>query len=214
MKRICIFVLILLTGFFSAQAKTKKFGTWVELEFSKKFLKDFKFSVIPEFRFQDDFTLDKYVLEGKLGYQPFKHLEFAGSYRMYTNIKKKGNEVSHKLVFDAIGDKDFGRFNASLRTRFSNDNDDNDDIEKATNYFRPRLKIKYDIRKNKIDPYVSYEIYHNLSENSFYKNRFDIGATRKLGKQHKIGLYYRLQSYFEANKQSIHIAGIDYGFKF
>lgn len=57
MKRICIFTLILLVGYFSTQAKTRKFGTWVELEFSKKFLKDFKFSVIPEFRFQDDFTL-------------------------------------------------------------------------------------------------------------------------------------------------------------
>lgn len=214
MKRFFIFTLILLSGYFSAQAKTKKFGTWVEFEFSKKFLKDFKFSVIPEFRFQDDFTLDEYIFEGKLGYQPFKHLDFAGSYRMYTNIRKKGNEISHKLVFDIKADKDLGRFNASLRARFTNDSDDNDIDQQPANYFRPRLKIEYDIPKNKINPYVSYEIYHNLSENKFHKNRFSIGATRKLGKQHEIGLYYRLQSYFEANKESIHIAGIDYGFKF
>ena len=58
------------------QAKTEKFGTWIELTFTKKFLKDFEFSIIPEIRLQDDFTVDEYIFEGKLGYDPFKFLGY------------------------------------------------------------------------------------------------------------------------------------------
>lgn len=212
MKRILFILFVFVIAFTSVQAKTEKFGTWIELEFTKKFLKDFEFSIIPEFRLQDNFTMDEYIFEGKLSYEPFKYLDLAASYRLNTNVKTKGNEVSHSLVFDATGKIKIERFKASLRTRFSNETDSGDN-PLSVYYFRPRIKLQYNIRKTKIEPYISYELFQNLKEKDLYKGRFDAGLSRDIGKMHKVGLYYRLQDYFDL-RDTIHILGINYQFKF
>lgn len=204
--------MVFCAGSFSALAKTEKFGTWIELTFTKKFLKDFEFSIIPEFRLQDDFSMDEYILEGKLGYEPFKFLDFATSYRYNTNVRDKGNEISHNVVFDVTGKTKIERFDASLRTRFTNDSDGGE-LQWEAFFFRPRAKIKYNIKGSKIDPYVSYELFYDFKYSNFFKGRFDAGVSRNLSKQHKIGLYYRNQDYF-SERNSVHIIGIDYGFKF
>lgn len=212
MKRKILVICFILAGLTSAQAKTEKFGTWIELEFTKKFLKDFEFSFIPEFRLQDDFKMDEYILEGKLAYEPVKFLDLAASYRLNTNVKTKGNEISHSLVFDATGKVKFSRFKASLRTRFSNETDSGDN-PLSVYYFRPRAKLQYNIKKSKFEPYLSYELFQNLKESSLYKGRFDAGFSREIGKLHSVGLYYRLQDYFDT-RNSVHILGINYQLKF
>jgi hypothetical protein len=212
MKRLLLLIVVLCVGYTSIHAKTDKFGTWIELTFTKKFLKDFEFSIIPEIRLQDDFTVDEYIFEGKLGYKPLKYLSLSASYRYNTNVKNKGNEISNNFVFDATGKTDYKRFDGALRLRFTNDYDTGDD-PLETVYFRPRAKLKYNIKKVKIDPYVCYEFFYNIKNKDLYKGRYDIGITRKLAKQHEIGIYYRNQDYF-SNRNSIHILGIDYGFKF
>lgn len=205
-----VIALLLLVS--SVYGKTDKFGTWVEFEISKEFLKKWGVSFIPELRFQDQFLLDEYILEGKLGYQPWKFLEFAAAYRYNTEIKTKGNESMSSAVFDITGNAEFDRFEGSLRARLTND-PDGGDIPWETFYFRPRAKLVYNIKGNKITPFVCYELYLNLKQSDAFKQRFDIGFTRKLGKYQRIGLYYRLQDYF-TEKNSINILGIDYRFKF
>ena len=69
--------------------------------------------------------------------------------------------------------------------------------------------MEYNIKGNKITPFVSYELFRNLNENEFDKGRFDIGATRELGKIHRVGIYYRLQDYF-SDRNSLNIPGIEY----
>ncbi len=210
MNRLIVIILLLFVGISSLTAKTDKFGTWVELEFTKKFLKKFEFSIIPEFRWQDDFTMDKYQFDGRLAYQPTNFLEVAAAYRIKTNVKENGNEVTHRLVLDAKVSKDFNRFKTSFRTRFTTYN--NIDGDGKTTFIRPRLKVKYDIKGNKISPFTSYELFQSLSEKQLQKGRFDIGFARKMGKVHRIGIFYRLQHYF-SDRQSINILGIEYRFK-
>ncbi len=212
MKRLFLLIVAICAGYTSILANTEKFGTWIELTFTKKFLKDFEFSIIPEIRLQDDFTVDEYIFEGKLGYEPIKFLDLSVSYRYNTNVKEKGNEVSNNFVFDATGKTDYKRFDGALRLRFTNEYDAGD-IPWETVYFRPRAKLKYNIKKVKINPYVCYELYYNLKNNVLYKGRFDIGISRELSKHHEIGIYYRNQDYYSV-RNSIHILGIDYGFKF
>lgn len=210
MKRNLLIVLLILTGLGAAQAKTEKFGTWVELEFAKKFFKKFEFSFIPDVRFQDDFTVDKYQFDGKLSYEPIKFLEFAAIYRVKTNVKNKENEVTHRMVLDATGKVEIGRFKPSFRARYVSYH--NVDDEKVST-LRPRIKVVYDIKGNKIAPYTSYELFQNLVTNELEKGRFDVGCTRKIGKLHRIGVYYRLQDYYNSNNNSLNILGIDYRFK-
>ena len=201
-----LLILISSTGF----SKTKKFGTWIEFELNKKIVKHLDFSFIPEVRFEDNFSVDEYIFEGKLSYEPFKFLELAGAYRYNTEVKNKGNEISHSGVFDITGKSGFDRFDASLRTRFTNDSDGD---ELRTFYFRPRAKLNYNIKGSELEPYTSYELFMNLKESDFYKQRFDFGIQRKIGDYHRLGLYYRLQDYF-GDKSAVNILGIDYRFKF
>ncbi|MDX1284658.1 MAG: DUF2490 domain-containing protein [Draconibacterium sp.] len=210
-KRGLIIIIFLLTCV-ATQAKTKKFGTWIEFEFSKELFKKFELSFIPEVRLQDDFTVDEYLFDSKLSYEPMKYLTLATTYRINTNVRNKGNETTKRFVFDATGKKGFGRFDASLRARLTNYTDLEDGEEKA-NHFRPRLKLTYDIKGNKIRPFASYELFHNLSDKELTKTRFDLGFTRKIGELHRIGLYYRLHNY-TSDKNSINILGIDYRLKF
>lgn len=215
MKRLLFSGILLIVCINTVFARTESFGTWIEFTIKKEFLKDFEFSFIPEFRLKDDFTLDEYILEGKLGYEPFKFLEFAASYRYNTNIKNKGNVVSNGIVFDVTGKTDYKRFDGSLRTRFTNDLDAGDIliIQMDNWFFRPRVKIKYNIKGIKIDPYISYEAFYDITLNEWFKGRYDFGASRDFGKHHEIGLYYRHQDYYY-NRNSVSILGINYEFKF
>ncbi|MCY1722011.1 DUF2490 domain-containing protein [Prolixibacteraceae bacterium Z1-6] len=209
MKRIIVFALALVSVF-SVSAKTEKFGTWIELEFTKEFLKKFEFSIIPDFRLQDDFTLDKYQFDAKLAYEPFQFFEVAAAYRIKTNVKSKKNEVTHRLVLDATAKTDVGKFTPSFRTRFVTYNDVDGE---RVNVIRPRVKVAYDIKGNKFTPYTRYEMYYDLVNNKLYRGRFDIGFTRKMGKLHRIGIYYRLQHFTEDDQNSFSIIGIDYRLK-
>jgi len=80
MNKLLILLFVFLISTLYIQAKTDKNGYWMEFEFSKKISKKFQFSVIPEFRFQDQFQLDEYMIDGALSYEPFKFLEFSGEY--------------------------------------------------------------------------------------------------------------------------------------
>lgn len=209
MKRIIILALGLFSVF-SVSAKTEEFGTWIELEFTKEFLKRFEFSIIPDFRLQDDFTVDKYQFDAKLSYAPFKFLELATAYRIKTNVKEKGNEVTNRLIFDAAAKADVGRFTPSFRTRFVTYKNVDDE---RVSVIRPRVKVAYDIKGSKFATYSRYEMYYDIVNDKLYKGRFDIGFTRKMGKLHRIGVYYRLQSFYDGEQNSINILGIDYRFK-
>lgn len=195
---------------FSAHAKTEKFGTWIELEFRKDFLKRFAFSITPELRLQDQFNPDEYLVQAKLTADPFSFLSLAGAYRVGTEIKNKGNEKYHRYAFDATFSQKFGRFEGSLRGRVTNYTDSSED-DPGT-FIRSRTKLEYDLKGKKIKPFVSYELFHNATKNELHKGRFDFGFSRNLKGPHRIGLYYRLQNYFKG-KPSIHILGMEYRLK-
>ncbi len=209
-KRLPGLLVAVLTGLMSAQAQTEQMNTWIELEFRKDFLKKLEFSLTPEVRLKEQFQVDEYLLQAQLGYELFPFLEIAGAYRISEEVKRSRNEVYHRYAFDVQAKKEIQRFEASFRGRLTNYSEAS--FEDPGTYFRPRAKVEYDVKNNKIRPFVSYELFRNLSEKAFHKWRFDAGFTRDLGKIHRVGLYYRLHDYF-TDKDSVHILGIEYRIK-
>lgn len=207
------FLLSFLIFSFTSQAKTKHFGTWIDFELEKKITKKIDFSLIPELRLEDNFDVDEYLLEGKLSVEPVKFLSFAAGYRINNNIKKNSNEWTNRFSLDAIGSKEFGRWDPSLRLRFSNYSDFDEETDQKSNFLRYRAKLGYDIKSFKFNPFLSYELFQELNGNGFTKGRFDIGFDRNIGKKSRISLYYRLQDYF-SDKNSVNILGIGYRLKF
>jgi hypothetical protein len=208
MKKLFIILLASAFGITSVQAKTKKFGTWLEAEFSKDIVKRLEFSFTPEVRLQDDFSVDEYMAEFGLTYKPFKFLNIGSSYRLSKDIKNSGTETFHRFAIDATGKKEFGRFESSLRLRYTNYSE-NEDTDLKSNFFRPKVKLVYDIKGLPIAPYSSYELFYDLTNSQFDKSRFDIGATWQIFKKSRVGVYYRLQSEFSGGS-AIHILGMSY----
>lgn len=208
-------LLLLLTGILAATAtslaQTDNFNTWIEFEFRKDFLKNAEFSLTPEIRLKDQFNVDEYLLKAQLGYALFPFLDLAAAYRVNTEVKSKGNETSYRYELEAQLKKDVARFEASLRGRLTNYSEESAD-DPGT-WFRPRIKMEYDIKNNKISPYTSFELFRNITDKTFQKWRLDAGFTRELGGPHRIGLYYRLHDYF-SDKTSMHILGIEYRLRF
>ncbi len=211
MKRLVLTIFAVVFGVITAQAKTEKFGTWIELEFRKDFLENFSFSLVPEIRFQDQFKVDEYMIQGKLSYDVFSFLSVAGTYRLGTEIKNKGNVSYSRFALDAQASTDINRLELSLRGRFTNFSEL--DEEESSKYLRPRIKLEYKTKGKRIRPFTSYELFHNITTEELQKSRFDVGFTRRIGDIHRVGLYYRLQDYF-TDKASIHILGIEYRLRF
>lgn len=198
---------------------------WVEVELSKKIVRNLKVEFNPELRFFNDFKIDTYILEGGLSYKLHDYLTVAGFYRYEnTNDYKPKRDVyvwepSNRFAFDAKTGFDIQRFELSFRLRYTNGAEIDNPDEDRYSFLRYRTKIEYDIRGSKIIPYVSAEAFHELKLNYFDKMRYTGGLAFPLNKDNEIGLFYRLQDYYEYDdllddkKKSIYIIGIGYSLK-
>ena len=206
-----LIALALLLSNLKLTAQTENFNTWIELEFAKEFKDKLELSITPEIRVEDQFKVDEYMVQGKITYEAFPFLDLAAAYRINNEVKNKGDEIYHRWAFDAQLKRDIGRFEGSVRGRLTNYTDSSEEDPGTT--IRPRAKLEYDIRDNKIQPFISYELFRNLTEAEWNKSRFDAGFTRDIGDLHRIGVYYRLHNYFR-DKASVHILGLEYRLRF
>lgn len=201
-------------------------STWIELEFSKKIVKNLKVEFNPELRLFNDFQIDTYILEGGLSYKLHDYLTVAGYYRYENTHDYKPNrdvyvwEPSNRFAFDAKTGFDIQRFNVSFRLRYTNGAEIDNPNEDRYSFFRYRAKIDYDINNSKLTPYVSAEAFHDLELNYFDKMRYTGGFAYPLNKNNEVSLFYRLQDYYEYDKlldekkESMNILGIGYSLKF
>jgi len=217
-SRISLLILVILlsfTGF--AQSGP---STWVELEFSKKIVKNLKVEFNPELRLLGGFEMDSYILEGGLSYKLHKYLTLAGYYRYENeyNYREKRQiyewEPASRLAFDAKSGFELKRLNIQFRVRYTNGADFDQTTDDKASYFRYRAKLDYDIKGSKLVPFVSIEAFHDLILKDVDKMRYTTGLAYSINKNNEVGLFYRLQDYSEADKTSMNIIGIGYSLKF
>jgi hypothetical protein len=221
-----ILILILAVLFAVSSSAQSGPSTWIELEFSKKIIKNLKVEFNPELRLLGDFKIDSYILEGGLSYKLHKYLTLAGYYRYENeqNYREKREiyewEPSNRIAFDAKTGFELKRFDIQLRLRYTNGEDFEEETDDKASFFRYRAKIDYDIEGNKLVPFVSVEAFHDLIEKEFDKMRYTGGLSYPISKNHEVSLFYRLQDYIESKdyvgdkKESMNILGIGYSLKF
>ncbi len=214
-------VLLILPLFFACSLFSQNGpSTWVELEFSKKIIKNLKIEFNPELRLLPGFDMDTYILEGGLSYKLNKYLTVAGFYR-YENdykYKKKTGEyqyqvASNRVAFDVKSGFDLNRFDFQLRLRYTNGADFDQTTDDKASYFRYRAKLDYDIKGSKLAPYLSAEAFHDLILKEVDKIRYTGGLAYPINKSNELSLFYRIQDY-SGVKESIQIIGIGYRLKF
>ena len=203
-------------------------STWVELEFSKKIIKNLKFEFNPELRMFGEFKMDSYILESGLSYKLNKYLTLAGYYRYEDawDYKKKtgaykGQVSLNRLAFDAKSGFELNRFAFQFRMRYTKGIDLNNNASE----FRYRAKIDYDIKGSKFIPFVSVELFHDKSILEYERNmisggfkdidklRYTGGLAYTLNKNNGIDLFFRLQDNRIKNV-TMNIIGLGYSHDF
>ena len=194
-----------------AQETENEFQARTKLDVSFKPVKKLKLTLTPELRFDDEFTLDKYLFEGEISYKAMKYLSFAGSYGLVGNIRKsKDTEYSSRYAFSTILKKEFNRFEPSFRLMYSNYADDEIDDKK---YMRYKAALKYDIANCKITPSAAVQAFQQLNGGGLYKMRYAVGIDYKLFKNNFLGASYKLD-YYQNEYKNRHILSIGYKLKF
>lgn len=178
---------------------------------SFKPIKKLKINLTPEFRFKDDFSVDRYLMETEVVYKPIKHFFVGGNYRFVVNPRnQKTTEYLHRFGVTTTYKRKFDRFEPAVRLSYTNYADD-DDVD--DNFLRYKAALGYDIKGCKLTPTLSAELFHQIADNEMYKVRYKLGLDYKIFKNNYIGASYRLDYYLKKYENN-HIFSIGYKLKF
>lgn len=150
---------------------------------------------------------------------------------------RKGNIIPpywigrHRIFTSVTGKLKLGRFGLSLRERYqfthrlgkwvpkyASDGVTTKDDEwinpKDKHTLRSRLECEYNIRKSKFTPFVSAELYDNLSDGfAVEKVRYTLGTEYKINRHNRVEIFYRFIHETETGTDNINVIGIGYTFK-
>lgn len=209
-----LFILCVLITSFSASAQEVEndFQSRVNFDLQLKPLKKLKINISPEIRFDESFSVAKYLLETELSYKLIKHFYVGGNYRFIVNPREgKDTELSQRFGLSATYKNKINDFSPVFRLKYTNYSDDIYDSQKD-NFLRYKLSLKYDIPKNKITPSIAAELYHQIDDNQLYKIRYKAELDYKLFKHNFISVYYKFDYYLQAYKNK-NIIGFSYKLK-
>ncbi|WP_185968928.1 DUF2490 domain-containing protein [Carboxylicivirga sp. M1479] len=192
-----------------AQDIDNTFQTRTEFKLSYKLSKKWKIQATPELRLDDSFSIDKYIIELKTIYNPFKKLALGASYRFVANTREtKPTEYIQRYAFDAKYNFKFDRWKPLLCLRYTNYSEDDADGE----FLRYKAGVEYNIRKCKLSPFAGAELFHEFNNQELFKVRYSLGSDYKLSKKHAISVAYKLDYYMQKFENK-HILYFGYKFK-
>ncbi|PCH67144.1 MAG: hypothetical protein COC06_11725 [Bacteroidales bacterium] len=204
-----IILLLILALSTKAQEVENEFQSRTSITLSTKLLKNLKVSISPELRFDENFSLDKSLLEGKASYKLFDHFSLGAGYRFYANKREsKSTEYYNRYSLIAKYTKSYYRFDPSLKVSYSNFSDDESD----SNMLRYKAAVKYNIRKSKFTPYAGLEFVQQTKDGDLHKTRYFIGTNYKICKKNYIEASYKFD-YFQNEFKNRHIVSIGYKLK-
>ncbi|MCK4663352.1 MAG: DUF2490 domain-containing protein [Bacteroidales bacterium] len=218
----CILRLIIIIFFINLSciySQVNDFESWSCIEIKKKITKKIEFIFEEELRLNDNSTkIKKIYSDIGLSYSFNKHIKLVGYYRF---IKKRKYDSyysnRHRLYADIFLKNKFNRLTIAYRTRYQAKYVDiysSEDGFIPRKYNRNKLSLKYDIKKNPISPYCSFEAYYQLNNpegNEFDKIRYTCGIDYKFNKRNSLDIYYRLQKQININNPvNSYILGLKY----
>lgn len=199
-----ITALIIFTFATNAQEIDNDFQTRISVSAVFEPIKKISLNISPEFRFDENFFLDKYFTEINAEYQPLSFLSVGAGYRFIANTKKTNEtEYLHRYSLNTVFKKKFNRFTPSLRICYTNYSDEDD----YNRILRFKAKVKYNISKSKITPFLATEAFQSLNSNELYKMRYSTGISYKLFKKNFLHLGYKLDYYLNEYRNK-HILSI------
>ncbi|MGB0850291.1 MAG: DUF2490 domain-containing protein [Bacteroidia bacterium] len=221
MKRITIILLSLSIGFTAiAQTGTsytiQDFETWSSITLSYKANKKLKLSLNEQLRLKDNSgTVDEYFTQLEGSYKLTKGLSFGLGLRFIKENDNQGKVQGYENHFrwntDLEYKHDINRFEVKYRARYQSKKEQDTEDLSNTN-FRFKVGTTYNIKKWKLDPTISSEIFNGISSNEgFNKIRFTVGTKYETKKIGNFGVFYRMQKdLIGAYPKTTNIGGFKY----
>ena len=194
----------LLTGHFVHAQDNRDFESWTSAEFRYRPSKKWRLGLEAQLRLKENSSvIDGYFSEFTGGYEFFKgfrtFLGFRFIRRNDNTGRQQGWENFARLHLDAAYKHDISRFGMNYRLRYQTRDelgvtDENGDFADQT--LRLKIGTEYNIRKWKLDPQLSAEIFHTSERNAeegFDKFRITFGTEYKFEKWGRLGIFYRYE---------------------
>jgi len=205
-----IVVLLIFIPIVNAQEVESNHQTRTSIELGYKLSDQFKLTLSPEFRFDENLALDKYLFEGAAIYKPSKIFALGATYRFVVNLRdEKDTEYFNRVALSATMKKAFNRFEPTFRLRYSNYADD-EITDKE--FLRYKTSLKYDIADSKMNPFIGIEAFQQLNDYQLYKMRYSAGIDYKLFKKNHLEVSYKFDNFNDEDRNS-HIFNLTYKLK-
>lgn len=241
--RYLLFLSLSAIGYFSfGQDSTvvQDFETWNGVSVKKSFLEkklDVKFN--QELRLKDNSSrINSILSELEFGYDLNKRFNLSTGYRLTFDKKNDGYEKYGRWFADLNFDHKLDRFKFDYRLRYQHQQQfgvSKDDGDYPEIKYRLQAKVEYNIKKWKLDPYISGELFFAHQKyrriyvdeviepteniNAFEKFRLTVGTSYSFNKVIELSAFYRLEREFKSyplfynTPATYYIGGIQLNFK-
>jgi hypothetical protein len=178
---------------YNSNAQQNDFQLWNTLNLSKKINKSFRADIKYGARFRENASiLSTQFIDFKVKYKENKRWSFAIGYRSISDYSILNNfETKNRFYADAYFSKKLKRYFFSLRNRVLTQLSNN--ISKEV--LRQRYKLAYNIKKTKLLPSISIELFYSL-DNYFYKIRNSFELAYPINKKIDFSLVYKIENEF------------------
>ena len=205
--------LLSLGGWQALNGQEHDFCTWMKLGVEYEMRPKWTLSGDLEWRTKDHAGAhDRLGLSADLEYGAASFLKIGGGYEVhYRNRGEDGWKFRHRYHADGTLSAKWMRMKVDLRERFQH----TWNKEEKEFRLRSRLKIAYDIRRCKMEPYASVEMYNGLGKHDNFdimRMRYRVGMKTPLfSERWEADIFYCRQWEADGRKN---IFGIDCAYKF
>ncbi|MBN4049717.1 DUF2490 domain-containing protein [Bacteroidales bacterium AH-315-N07] len=220
-KFFTLFFIILIYNI-TALSQVQDAGSWTGLNAEIKISNNLRASVEQQVRLIDNISsFDKTFTDLGFTIRFSRNLRLSANYRyIFENIGLNNQRVYFSLLFRK---RILDRTRLSYRIRYQNQFDK---LLNENRYLRNKLRLNYNIRKSKLDPYLAVELYYHFNNYIVYKNeevlvyhefnkyRIQFGWNINLRNNRSMDIFYIYQKEFNVNNPEIdNIFGIIYNFR-
>ena len=223
-----LFLLLLAFGSLKAQdgsyVEVRDFETWTSAEFNFKPSKKLSFGLQQQVRLDNNSSeLKNTFTQASASYALFKNFELEYGLR-YIAINDnsgavQGYNYDYRHHFDLSFKHKIKPLRLNHRLRYTTRNEaglSSEEGDMARQTLRYRMKIDYNIKKWKLDPILSGELF-NRFENGINEGisdyRITFGTEYNLKKAGKIGIYYRFEKELNTSyPMEVHLIRLKYSF--
>lgn len=214
-----------ITNSFSQEGEyitVRDFETWSSVNLEYKPTKKWDFSLGQQIRLNNDSKeMDEFFTDLGIGYSLNKNFTLGLGTRYITendNVGKiQGYENHLRFNFDFGFKHQVNNLKLKYRFRYQTKNElgvSEEEGDFVNNHFRLKIAGNYNIKKWKLDPSLSAEIFYHSEEgeeNEFNKFRITLGTKYKIKGFGDIGIFYRIERELNATyPKTTNIAGLKY----